>query len=499
MSKTSDKQWLRGIPAAIFNLVNSTVGAGILGLPRVLAISGMAMGLILLAVFALLANWSLRLLHQVALVSRQTTYEDVALAVWNKWLALAVKLAVICINFGALISYMMVCGDFLVPVMTEAFGPLSFFADRKFLIGMVTLLGLLPLSLIKNISSLQWGSAVSILFSVGFVVIVIVRCFVPAFNEGHLILFNWRLQIFEGIGIVIFAFSCHTNLIPVAVEMLENNTRENVATAVYASSAVSLITYAGSALFGYLSFYQNTDGNILNNYDANDTLVTVMRVVLTFSIIFTYPLAMYPCRLSLDRLLFPHLMPFGLGHLIDRDLDNDQQSESDTAVRSSNNAQDYQYEHHLSTESVPLLDSHPVEPPRINTEARQEEQENNLDESFSAQMHSQEIIMIGYVPVFKSTIRFVIETLCLTALAFVLAILLPSVDIVFALVGSIGSACTSYIFPSILWFKARKLMPGQNDLSHRFNVYATPVLCCAGICFGVLGTTMTILSLVQSS
>ena len=436
--------WGRGIPQAVFNLVNTTIGAGVLGLPKVMGMSGLGLGLVLISAFAVLSNYTLRLLHQVSLASHQLTYEDAAHVIWDKWLALAVKIAVGVINFGGLISYLMICGDFLHPVLSSALGPTSLLANRTLLIGLVTLLFILPLSMVRNISSLQYGSLLSIVFSLSFTVIVAVRCFSPAFRHGDLVAFNWSWDVFQSVGMVLFAFSCHTNLIPVSIEMYQFNTVRNLAAALYLSTTLSYLCYAATATFGYLSFYQDVDGNILNNYPADDVLVTVMRVVLTLSIILTFPLALFPCRLSLDRLIFPHLAPFG-------------------AASASRPADSYEV----------LVDDQAREP-------------------------QDPVVLIGYVPVLKSTIRFVVETLCIVVLAFLLAIFLPGVDVVFALVGSSGSACTGYIFPAILWFKARQWMPARDTLSFKTNVILTPIVALLGVLFGILGTTMTILGMVNN-
>ena len=173
-----------------------------------------------------------------------------------------------------------------------------------------------------------------------------------------------------------------------------------------------------------------------------------MRVVLPFSIILTFPLALFPCRLSLDRLIFPPPPPFGAA------------SSSGTRVKAA------------GPDSYQLLVS---------------EEEDLRDQ----------IVHLGYVPVLKSTIRFVVETLCIILLSFLLAIFLPGIDVVFALVGSSGSACTGYIFPAILWFRARDSMPDRHSLSHKTNVILTPIVAFLGVFFGVLGTVMTIVGIVD--
>ena len=59
-----------------------------------------------------------------------------------------------------------------------------------------------------------------------------------------------------------------------------------------------LIGYAG-----YLTFGDMTDSNILNNYPQNN-VIGVLRVGLSFSITFSYPICMYPAREAFSTLIF---------------------------------------------------------------------------------------------------------------------------------------------------------------------------------------------------
>lgn len=107
--------------------------------------------------------------------------------------------------------------------------------------------------------------------------------------------------------------------------------------------------------------------------------------------------------------------------------------------------------------------------------------------------------MIGYVKVQKSSLRFVGLTLVLLITSYILAVLLPSVDVVFSLVGSSASSCLSYIFPAILWFSNRHQLTNisSGPLVHKINTFFIPVLGVLGVIFGVLGTTMSIIDIID--
>src|SRR3989338_7157606 len=182
-----------------------------------------------------------------------------------------------------MVSYMIICGDFLIPVFRHWLENDSLLLNRTFVIGIIAGLFLLPLSLIPKITSLTWTSLIGIVFSFAFVIIVIVRCFVPSFNKEDIVWANFSLNIFQSIGTVVFAYSCHTNLLPISSEMQSHcdTTQRDLVTSIHLSSFVCFLTYATTGIFGYLTFYAETQGNIMNNYPPTDSLIDVMRICLT--------------------------------------------------------------------------------------------------------------------------------------------------------------------------------------------------------------------------
>lgn len=52
----------------------------------------------------------------------------------------------------------------------------------------------------------------------------------------------------------------------------------------------SSFVYVLITCFGFLTFGGNCDGYILNNYSDKDSLATICRVAIAFSILFTYPI-----------------------------------------------------------------------------------------------------------------------------------------------------------------------------------------------------------------
>ncbi len=63
------------IPAAVFNYVNSIIGAGIIGLPFALREAGFGAGALLLVAIAAMTSYSVQLIVQLGVKTNQLDYE----------------------------------------------------------------------------------------------------------------------------------------------------------------------------------------------------------------------------------------------------------------------------------------------------------------------------------------------------------------------------------------------------------------------------------------
>jgi amino acid permease len=307
------------LKGAVFNLVNSTIGTGVLGLPLVFKDCGLVLGFIFLIAFALLAAYTLILLHKCSqiLINRNDeryisskSYEDIGQVVNGRWGAFFVKLCVICINFGGCLSFQIIIGDLLLSSIGERIrgddnDDIKYiWLERPFVVGAIALLLLFPLSIIERMHSLRFISLLSLLTVIGFILVVVIYYFVEGetHQEGDLHLFRFDISIFKVLSICTFAYSCHTNILPISKDFKDPS---NIDKAVLWSVTIVWTSYSFMASFGYLTFYDGTEGNILLSYPEKDVVIDIIKVLMAMSVILTFPTVTYPCRLSLDNLLFP--------------------------------------------------------------------------------------------------------------------------------------------------------------------------------------------------
>jgi amino acid permease len=98
-----------------------------------------------------------------------------------------------------------------------------------------------------------------------------------------------RADYFQSIAIISFAYVCHQNVLQIysSIRRMERH-RFNVAT--HLSIFIALCFYALIGISGYVTFTTKTEGNILNNFKRDDTVIVIARFALGFTMLFTYPL-----------------------------------------------------------------------------------------------------------------------------------------------------------------------------------------------------------------
>ncbi len=91
------------------------------------------------------------------------------------------------------------------------------------------------------------------------------------------------------------AYMSHFNA-PKFYNELENNTVKRFNILVGSSFAISIAFFVIMAAFGFLTFGSASSGLILNNYSNKDVLMSLSRVAVAISLVFSYPLAFAGCR-----------------------------------------------------------------------------------------------------------------------------------------------------------------------------------------------------------
>jgi len=77
---------------------------------------------------------------------------------------------------------------------------------------------------------------------------------------------------------------------------MKDNSIERVNMVIASSGGLACSVYLLIGLMGYYVYGDNVDDNLLRNYPATSTMVTVIRVLISLLVSFTFPLQSHPSR-----------------------------------------------------------------------------------------------------------------------------------------------------------------------------------------------------------
>ncbi|CCG83285.1 Putative uncharacterized protein [Taphrina deformans PYCC 5710] len=291
---------------SFFNMANSIIGAGIIGLPFAFSCTGYAIGIVLLLALTIVVDWTIRLIVINAKLTGKDSYQDIVESSFGQAGLVAVSLAQVLFAFGGMTGFCVIIGDTIPDVFASTFPKLQhrsvlwLFTNRQFMIILCTCMISYPLSLYRDITKLAKASALALLSMCLIIFTVISQGpFVEASHRGQTtprpVILNWNSL--KAISVISFAFVCHHNSLLI-YGSLRRPTINRFATVTHISTGVSCLACMIMALTGYLVFSETTRGNILNNFprDNGNVMVILARFCFGFNCFTTLPIEAFVCR-----------------------------------------------------------------------------------------------------------------------------------------------------------------------------------------------------------
>ncbi|XP_015848692.1 sodium-coupled neutral amino acid symporter 1 [Peromyscus maniculatus bairdii] len=306
---------------SVFNLSNAIMGSGILGLAFALANTGILLFLILLTSVTLLSIYSINLLLICSKETGCMVYEKLGEQVFGTTGKLVIFGATSLQNTGAMLSYLFIVKNELPSAIKflmgqeEAFS--AWYVDGRVLVVMVTFGIILPLCLLKNLGYLGYTSGFSLSCMVFFLIVVIYKKFqIPCMNveQNSTISANvtdmctpkyvtFNSKTVYALPTIAFAFVCHPSVLPIYSE-LKDRSQKKMQMVSNISFFAMFVMYFLTAIFGYLTFYEKVQSDLLHKYDIHkgDILILTVRLAVIVAVILTVPVLFFTVRSSLFEL-----------------------------------------------------------------------------------------------------------------------------------------------------------------------------------------------------
>ncbi|KAJ8589334.1 amino acid transporter [Rhizopogon salebrosus TDB-379] len=300
-----------GLLNSVSNMANSILGAG---LPYAVSQAGFFLGIFLLVVLCGVTDWTIRLVVINAKLSGRTSYIEVMNSCFGPSGRAAVSFFQFSFAFGGMCAFGIIIGDTIPHVVRSVFPTLpsipvlSLLANRQFIIVLCTTCVSYPLSLYRDIHKLSRASGLALISMLIIVFSVLIEgSHVTPDLRGDP---SQRLTVigpgpFQAIGVISFAFVCHHNSLLI-YGSLKTPTLDRFARVTHISTFISLVACCTLAISAFWVFTDETHGNILNNFSANDTLINVARFCFGLNMFTTLPLELFVCREVIEQYFFAH-------------------------------------------------------------------------------------------------------------------------------------------------------------------------------------------------
>ncbi|CAI5760530.1 unnamed protein product [Candida verbasci] len=419
------------IKSGSINLLNTIIGAGILAMPYGLKSNGVLFGCILIIWSSLTSSFGLYLQNKVAKYTNQRdhcSYFSLAQLTYPK-LSIVFDSAISIKCFGVGVSYLVVIGDLMPKIMESLNVTNHILMHRNFWISIFMILIVVPLSYLKKLDSLKYTSILA-LFSVGYLIcLVLQHYFTEKVQHKHI---DWFGPIsikstLSSFPIFVFAYTCHQNMFAIINELKPNDqdgsqTRQSNLIIRNAIS-IACISYLIVGIFGYLTFGNIVNSNIITMYSKDSISSLIGRLCIVIMVSLSYPLQCHPCRGSINHVI--HFIIHGVSDIKKR----------------QNNQNNHNHGYSSLNSDIESLNS-------ISEMSIQDESFISTTPMEGAQDTD------GHDPIIVplTTKKFYIITTTILILSYIVAITVTNLAHVLAFVGSTGSTSISFILPGLFGY-----------------------------------------------
>ncbi|XP_071188441.1 sodium-coupled neutral amino acid transporter 4-like isoform X1 [Salvelinus alpinus] len=356
---------------SVFNLSNAIMGSGILGLSYAMANTGIVLFVVLLLGVAILSLYSVHLLLMTAKEGGSLIYEKLGERAFGWPGKMAAFGSITLQNIGAMSSYLFIVKYELPEVIRAFMGleqsSGEWYMNGNYLVVFVSIGIILPLCILKNLGYLGYTSGFSLSCMVFFLGVLIYKkynlpCPMPfmyhhtnhsmngtalgphALHNGTVLMdfsradmspasyldghhtsgvrfephpddveemctpkyFVFNSQTAYTVPILAFSFVCHPEILPIYSE-LKDRSRRKMQNVSNLSILAMLVMYMLSALFGYLTFYENVEAELLHTFTKVykfDNMLLLVRLAVLTAVTLTVPIVLFPIRSSINTMLF---------------------------------------------------------------------------------------------------------------------------------------------------------------------------------------------------
>eukprot|EP00164_Ancoracysta_twista_P002307 GFYU01003050.1.p1 GENE.GFYU01003050.1~~GFYU01003050.1.p1 ORF type:complete len:467 (-),score=123.04 GFYU01003050.1:117-1517(-) len=277
-----------------FNIGNSLVGGGVLGLPFAFRQAGILPGILGILALAAMSAYTFQLVPKLRAECRRRAgssvkeYGDIGYVAFGRPGAMLVTFALVSAQLGICIAYLIFIAknmDAVIPGMTHEQIVL---AACPFMIGF---------SWIRNIKSLSPLSVLANVFCVaGIAVVLASGLWQNQWADDVVVAEVSSLPLF--FGIAAFGYAATANALGIESSM---RSPQKFNAVVYGCHGFVALMYCAFGLMSYLFYGQATDSIITANLDPDSPVTILCEISLSLVVFGTFPIQLFPILSVLEK------------------------------------------------------------------------------------------------------------------------------------------------------------------------------------------------------
>ncbi|KAJ2895140.1 hypothetical protein GGI21_005194, partial [Coemansia aciculifera] len=265
-----DAPGTNSVSGAVFNVLNSIIGSGIIGLPYALNNAGMATGLAMLVVVGLVSQFASYTLVLTGKRVDAMHYSEVARKTLGTLGYQALSASVIVSLLGVVTTYLVILGD-ITSSLRETYLPGHEWLTRSVAIAIVAYAFVLPLLFFRHSGPMAKFSVVSVVALPVILLIVAIRA--PVYASSTVVATDYPVivgpHVFRALGVLSFSY-CSAHAAFQNFLGLRERTMRNWRRTTTIATWVAIALCCAFAAIGLASFGSQVQANIFLNFPPTD-------------------------------------------------------------------------------------------------------------------------------------------------------------------------------------------------------------------------------------
>lgn len=296
------------------NLINTISGAGLLALPYTIMRSGWLIGLFSMTFVIIIGSISFYLLSFISDALQVFNYGAIAQKLYNRHAGNLVNILIIVLTLGLLMAFTVLIREnmFFFSMTPE----LEWAAQLSLIV--VSLVGILPLSLLRNLNSLWFTSLLSIACLVYFTIMIlsfailsnsssaIDKNVVQPIDKGKPVPVSTSLNLVLAIASLSITFCGHYNSLNIYKEV-RNKSLTKMKHIIITVAVVVAILNLTVGLAGYFMFTDQCLPDILMNlaeYPSAHIWCEIADIGIILVLVFSFPVVCFALRRAVEDAIF---------------------------------------------------------------------------------------------------------------------------------------------------------------------------------------------------